>query len=402
MPFCSELADFEWLTGSAARALLDELAADAAALHTSVARLRGTLSPSQTHLLLQHVELRRRATAKFTHAARMFFTRTGLEQATDEWVARYKASRFTGRSRVADLCCGIGGDLLALADIGSAIGGDLDPISAHFAALNTGAVVRTIDVADFDFDGIDAWHIDPDRRPGGHRTTSLEWCQPDGLTIGRLLARSPNAAVKLAPATKVPAEWAERCELEWISRDRECRQLVAWHGRLAQSPGQRRATVLSSATCQSALSSWPKGGLAPRTLVGQPNHPSIIVPQPDRYVFDVDPAVVAARLTGALAAEHHLNALGAGPTYLTGPRPIADDALGCFEVDDVRPLRVRSLAQHLRARNIGQLEIKKRGVDIEPEKLRRDLKLHGPNAATLLVAKIAGRPAAILAKRVCT
>ena len=80
--------------GRRSRALLDELAGDAAPLHTAVARLRGTLSPAQTHLLLEQVELRRRATAKFTHAARMFFTRIGLEQATDEWVARYKAARF--------------------------------------------------------------------------------------------------------------------------------------------------------------------------------------------------------------------------------------------------------------------------------------------------------------------
>jgi hypothetical protein len=279
--------------------------------------------------------------------------------------------------------------LLALAEIGSAVGVDLDPISAHFAALNTGATVRTIDVANFDFGGIDAWHIDPDRRPGGHRTTSLEWSQPDGAAIDRLLAKSPNAAVKLAPATRVSPEWAEHCELEWISRDRECRQLVAWHGHLALSPGRRSATILHSTS-----------DLAPRTIIGQPNQSITIVAKPDHYVFDVDPAIVAARLKGALAAELELSALSAGPTYLTGPRPITDDALGCFEVADVLPLRTRSLAQYFRARNIGQLEIKKRGVDIDPEKLRRDLKLHGPNAATLLITQIAGRATAILSRRI--
>jgi hypothetical protein len=66
----------------------------------------------------------------------------------------------------------------------------------------------------------------------------------------------------------------------------------------------------------------------------------------------------------------------------------------------VLPLRVRSIAQHLRERGIGRLEIMKRGVDIDPEKLRRELKLLGDNAATLLITQIAGRSAAIVAQRI--
>jgi hypothetical protein len=295
----------------------------------------------------------------------------------------------------ADLCCGIGGDLMALSQIATAIGIDRDPIAAHLAAVNTGVAVRCTDVAELDFDGIDAWHIDPDRRPAGHRTTSLEWCQPNLEIIEQLLARVPHAAVKLAPATIVPADWAERCELEWISRDRECKQLIAWHGNLATAPGQRRATVIPTAASRGV----PAPDSEHRTIVGQPNQPISIAKQPDRYVFDVDPAVLAARLTGVLAAEHGLAALGAGPTYLTGPRIIDDPALACFEVAEILPLQIRRLAQCLRERSIGQLEIKKRGVDIDPEKLRRDLKLRGSNTATLLITQIAGRPTAILARR---
>jgi len=403
MTVCNKVADIEWLTGSEAGSLLAELAEDSAPLHTASARLRKRLSPAQTHLLLEQVELRRRAAAKFTHAERLFFTRLALEQATDEWIAHYKASRFAPQRAgasppptFADLCCGIGGDLMALSEVATAIGIDRDPIAAHLAAVNAGVTVHCTDVAELDFDGIDAWHIDPDRRPAGHRTTSLEWCQPNLATIEHLLARVPHAAVKLAPATIVPADWAERCELEWISRDRECKQLVAWHGNLASAPGQRCATVIPTAASRGVPAPDPER----RTIVGQPNQPISIAKQLERYVFDVDPAIIAARLTGVLAAEHDLRALGAGPTYLTGPRVIDDPALACFEVAEILPLQTRRLAQCLRERSIGQLEIKKRGVDIAPEKLRRDLKLCGTNAATLLIAQIAGRPSAILARRV--
>jgi hypothetical protein len=123
---------------------------------------------------------------------------------------------------------------------------------------------------------------------------------------------------------------------------------------------------------------------------------------PNRYIFDIDPAVLAAKLKGVLAAEHQLSALSAGPTYLTADHPITDPALACFAVEDVLPFRVDKLAKYLRNRNVGQLEIKKRGVDLDLEKLRHDLKLRGDNTATLLITPIAGRPTAILAQRVST
>jgi hypothetical protein len=119
----------------------------------------------------------------------------------------------------------------------------------------------------------------------------------------------------------------------------------------------------------------------------------------ENYIFDVDPAVLAAHLKGTLAAECNLSALGQGSTYLTGSAPIRDAALDCFQVHEVLPLRIGSLAKHLRERNIGRLEIKKRGVDVDPDRLRRELKLRGNNSATLLITSIAGRPAAILAQR---
>src|SRR5262245_19577967 len=90
---CNDLADYQWLTESKAAELLTELAADPAPLHTVVARLRSQLTATRAHLLLEQIELRRRAAEKFTHADRMFFTRTALEQATDEQTAAYKANR---------------------------------------------------------------------------------------------------------------------------------------------------------------------------------------------------------------------------------------------------------------------------------------------------------------------
>src|SRR3954451_5476204 len=128
----TDIADYEWLTGNEAGSVLEELAAEQTPLHTVVAQLRKRFTQTQTHLLLEQADLRRRAAEKFDQAQRMLFTPVGLEQATDEWVARYKASRFAHvgdflrnshrgvgdtplhaapPTTIGDLCCGIGGDL---------------------------------------------------------------------------------------------------------------------------------------------------------------------------------------------------------------------------------------------------------------------------------------------------
>ena len=178
------LDDLRWLTGPVATELLCRLRDEDVRQPSMAARLRKDHSARRVHLLLEQVELRHRAKKKFTQAEQMFFTRAGLEQATDERVARYKAERF--HDAVADLCCGVGGDLVSLADRGPVVGIDKDAAAAHLAAANCAAaghdtdhaVVRCADVAEVPLDEIDAWHLDPDRRPSGKRSVQLDHHEP--------------------------------------------------------------------------------------------------------------------------------------------------------------------------------------------------------------------------------
>ena len=130
--------DYRWLTTEAAAKWLDLAAvADEPTLKLA-ARLRKDLTAEQVHLVLEQVGLRRRAAEKFSLAGQMFFTAKGLEQATDEWLAAYKAKKFADGDGgvLADLCCGIGGDLVALAGRGPVVGVDRDPVAALFAEAN--------------------------------------------------------------------------------------------------------------------------------------------------------------------------------------------------------------------------------------------------------------------------
>ena len=396
-------ADYEWLVSEQAEGFLTGIANQADPL-AAARLLRGKLSVERVHLVLEQVRLRARARKKFTLADRLFFTPIGLEQATDEWVAAYKAARFATGAAVVDFCCGIGGDLMALARRGPTIGVDRDPVATLLAQTNcarssaagepplpqrsdaTIVETRPVDEHSLAADGL--WHIDPDRRWAGRRSTQAEFHDPPAATIDRLRACAPHGAVKLAPAAEVGAAWAQEAELEWISFARQCRQLVVWFGQLATACGQRRATLLD------------RQGTAARSVVGRPAVEVSSAARIGRYLFEPDPAVLAADLTGALARELELAAIAPGAVYLTGDRVIRDPAVAAFEVLDVVPFDLKRLKKLLRAGGFGRLEVKKRGVPHDPATVQRQLKVPGEHSATLLITRVGKPVVAVLSRRV--
>jgi hypothetical protein len=396
-------SDELWLTGPDAEPYLADAAATVDDQLALASRLRKVLSAERARLVVEQAILRRRARDKFSLADRLFFTAVGLEQATDEATARYKAACFRDAGHVIDFCCGIGGDLLALGWCGSAVGIDRDEVTVIRAAANC-RVMRTL-VGDAFQASVEqatveaampqlsraaecrAWHIDPDRRPAGRRTTRVELHEPGLDVLNAMLALNVNGAVKLAPAAEVPEAWRESAECEWLGRRGECKQLVAWFGDLARSPGMRRATVIAD------------DGRA-RSITGRGDAPVSDVAQLGRYLFEPDSAVLAAGLVGELATEYQIAAVHPGSVYLTGDAPHLDPLLATLEIIESLPFDQKRLRAWLAERGIGRLEIKKRGVEIDVERLRRDLQLSGNEAATLILARRGDRVTAIVANRI--
>jgi hypothetical protein len=273
-------------------------------------------------------------------------------------------------------------------------GVDLDPLAVLLADAN--ARVHGLDPAHCGVTQADAsagrdsrdecWHIDPDRRPRGQRTTQLEWGEPSLDAIERLLNDCPHAAIKLAPAAEVSREWQMAVELEWIGSRGECRQQVAWFGKLARHAGMRSATI--------AL-----GNGAVRTVNGVAQESVSLAGRLGRYVYEPHAAVLAADLAGALCQEHSLASISAGIAYLTGDRPVEDIALDVFEIQDVLPLDRKQLRTYCRQRRIGRLEVKKRGLDVDPEQLRKDVIGDGDEKATHILSPVLGSLRAIVARR---
>ena len=71
-----------------------------------------------------------------------------------------------------------------------------------------------------------------------------------------------------------------------------------------------------------------------------------------------------------------------------------------FRVVDTLPFKEKALRAALRSRGVGTLTIKKRGVAVTPEDLRRRLHLRGSEQATLVLTRTPGSAAALLVEPV--
>ncbi|MBN9224409.1 MAG: SAM-dependent methyltransferase [Microbacterium sp. SCN 70-27] len=367
------------------------------AVASAVSRLRAAgHSPQLVSAVVGQARLRTRARQKFgAFADRMLFTRAGLEQATRLEVGARHAGRFrdAGVTRVADLGCGIGGDALALAGIGlDVLAVDADEITSALAAYNLapfgdGVSVRSSRAEDVDLTGIDAVWLDPARRTAGHGETTRvgadDWSPPLDWVFG-LSARLP-AGIKLGPAfdrSLIPDD----AEAQWISVDGSTIELVVWTGILAR-PGVRRAALVI------------RGGQAAE-LVASGDAPDAPVRGLGAYLHEPEGAVIRARLIGEVARTIGAGMLDQRIAYLTSDAPASSPFVQTFRVREQLPNDIKALGRALRDRGIGTLEIKKRGVDIDPAVLRTKLKPSGAESATLFVTRIGNTRTTLLADRV--
>jgi hypothetical protein len=116
-----------------------------------------------------------------------------------------------------------------------------------------------------------------------------------------------------------------------------------------------------------------------------------------RYVYEPDGAVIRAHLVAEVAAELDGGLLDPTIAYVTAdelrPTPFATP----YEVTDVLPFNLKRLRALVRERGIGVLTVKKRGSAVDPEELRRRVRPQGPNAATVVLTRVAGAPTMLLA-----
>ncbi len=382
-----DVSDVAALASPAGRAVLDEIGTydDASAIRAATALRAAGQSAQLVAAALTQARLRRRALVKFgADAQRMLFTTAGLEQATRSSVATHRAARFAaaGLHTVADLCCGIGGDLLALARAGCEVQGvDIDPVAVAVAdanaaefALSDRARLRLGDVTEMDLTGHDGVFVDPSRRAGGRRRFNPDAYAPPWSFVTTLLGK--DACAKVAPG--IPHERIPPgVEAEWVSDGGEVKEAALWSGVLRST--DRRATLL------------PSGA----TLIGAGLAPPPVRP-PSRWLYEPDGAVIRAHLVAEVVAQVDGALIDPTIAYLTSESLVETPFATAYEVTDVLPFSVKALSRLLRERGVGIVTVKKRGSPIEPETLRRQLRLSGSAHAVVVVTRVVGKPTVLV------
>jgi len=340
---------------------------------------------------LAQTSLRARARAKFgDDADRMFFTRDGLQQATRRVVADRRAARLAADPSVrdvADLCCGVGSDAVAFARAGLSVHAvDADPQTVEVARANMVALgvcdrvqVVHADATSVDLAGFDAVFCDPARRAGGRRVFDPSAYSPSWRFLAGLGARVPRTVLKLGPGIDhalIPAG----VEAEWVSLAGEVVEATLWYGPLAAVP--RRATVIG------------RGGEVTE-LTGTGDREGRVAPVRG-VLYDPDGAVVRSHLVAELADRLDATLLDPTIAYLTADAATVTPFARAYAIREVLPFSLKRLRAALRARDVGRVTVKKRGVAMLPEQIRRDLKLRGDAEATVVLTRIAGRPYALL------
>lgn len=349
------------------------------------AALRTAYDPAQVAFAFGQAELRERGVAKFgADAASMWFTRVGLEQASSAAAAGHRAHRLAAPgSRVFDLCCGIGGDLVALARTRAHVTGvDRDPVHlamalASCADLGLDAAGLEADVRDAPLAQADAVCIDPARRAGGRRVAtgdgepSLRWCFD--VPVERV-------AVKAAPGLDretLPPEW----QVEFVADGRDLKESVLWSPAIRSGGAPALATVLTPGGASSM--SDDGAGPAAVTDVG-------------RWLLDPSPAIGRAGAVDALARRLGATKIDERIAFLTADAPMTTEFGRSLRVEAELPFDVRRLRVLLRERAVGAADLRRRGLAGDVDLIRKQLRLKGNRRVTLILTRVSDKPWAIV------
>ncbi|CAB4631676.1 unannotated protein [freshwater metagenome] len=385
-----EREDFIRLAGQAGQTLLAQndysSEADVVAL---VSRLRSQgHDPATVAAVLTQAKLRKRAKVKFGEFAdQMLFTEAGLEQASRLKVAALHAGRFraAGIKQVADLGCGIGAEAMAMASLGIQVSAfEIDEVTAAVATYNLApfdnVIVEIADVEQLDLSKFEALFFDPARRElhGPKKASAQRHFDPANFSPNYSFclehAVTKPTGIKLGPGhdkRQIPTE----CEAQWVSVNGDLVELGLWFGKVARENIARSALLIDSSGQHEITSTESDSPNAELAEIGS-------------YVYEPDNSLIRSSLMADFAKPLGLTLISPEIAYLSSNEKISSPWLKGYQVIDNLVFDRKKLKAYVREHNIGILEIKKRGSDISPEELRKQLAPKGEGAATLIVTRV--------------
>ncbi len=370
-----------------------------------LARLREMLPDvpiGQWNAVVTQTLLRRKAEATLGSGP-WWLTEAGLQQASRPAVAVRRARQLAeqGMTRFVDLGCGLGIDSIAAARAGLAVTAvERDDRTAAYAARNLAHFapsghVRVVcaDALEQDVPRGSVAFVDPARRSGTHRDGSArrslapeDW-SPPWSWLEAFATTHPVTVAKVAPGIDrdLPPPGVA---IEWVSVAGALVEATLWFPGVRGDRPRRTATLLSPAS-----DPWQPSDERQLSGTGEP------APVGDlgAWLLEPDAAVIRSGLVGDLASLIGAHTFSEGIAYLTSDSPASAAWGRVSRIEAVVPTRPKALRAELRRRGFGSVEIRTRGLGLDPAALRRQLALRGDGpSASLVLTRVAGSATGIL------
>ena len=326
--------------------------------------------------MLSQIKLQKRNLNKLPISNELLFTEQGAQQATSWKLAKYHATKFKAFSKVADLCCGVGVDLINIAKGKEQVYAiDLDADTLKIAKYNCKSQnlnnIKFISGKAEEFNQqVDAIFIDPDRRPNSNRRIAPEEYSPPFSKIMELRNICPNIAVKLSPAIDYKRlNSLIDCTLEFVSENGTLKEILLCMGDLATENCERKAVLL------------------PTNLTLQNSNTKTKITEIQKYLFEPDPAIIRAGLVQELGCKIGYHLIDSKLALLTGSHILQSEFGKVFEVEEIMKFDLKKVRKYVRENKIGELIIKTRGFPESVERFRKKIKLKGKKSVVMFILR---------------
>jgi hypothetical protein len=331
------------------------------------------------------ITLQKKAEAKFPFADKWFWTDKNYQQASSLALAQYHGKLFKPYSVVADLCCGIGADLLFLSKNKSrCFAVECDNQVLQMAKYNMNYFHRENIIyqpitGELFADDCEAVYIDPDRRATGKRQTQLDNISPNFETIKKIVEKYHNVVVKLSPLLDYEDELLSDYCFEFVSHQGELKECLLKTGQLMN---KKQAVLL------------------PQNIIfteenSAPSHLTTV----QKWLLEPDPAIIRGHLVNDLANELKMSRLDENIALLTSDTEPTEIYGRKYLVTDTFNYNLKSLDQYLVSHQIGILDIKTKGFSETVENFRKKLTFKGKNKAVMFIVRIGNKHQCIICEK---
>lgn len=383
-----------------AQAIAKEVNYDMAKLSLKLFEQQGDISGDFVRQAAEIIYLRNKIKNWGEWTSKIFFTTSTLEQASQPEIAKHHAKRFKGLHSVLEICTGSGCDTMALSkNVADVTTIESDPHIADLASLNFSSqgienikleigkaeeLLKTIDISKFS--GVFA---DPSRRTlDGRRIYNPEQYKPP-LSLIFSLNFEGIIGIKVSPGYNfdiLPSGWAR----EWIGYKDECREQVLW----------KNSELLDGSV------SLVDQGIEWRPPEDNGFKTPIKEIKEGDFIIEPHPALIRSGKMHLFYQEKGISLLDYKIAYgVSSKEPEKTAFYEIFKVNQVMPYdlnKLRSRVKELKWNT--RSEIKKRGVDQDPDALRKKLKFSKPdqseNFGVIILVRIGEGHKAILGERI--